>query len=267
MSKSLAYATSVAVASIASAVASTTLILTITGVDDPPNSINISNSAESIFTTDINASAISNKLAGQTFGGSELLIDGVATTFTVVQTVGFNGTVNTDATVATALRTDGNGLAINSAGTQGADQNFNLDGQEAFTLRADQALFFEGLALRGFSAQNSLERQLTITSSAWIGLTGVTPGSGVAYNSLTGSFVLSNSVLGGVNFGTVTLETLVGVGGPQLEIGANTDFTFANTATGGAGYGFTSFTFSAIPEPTALGLALLGALPLVRRRR
>jgi hypothetical protein len=195
---------------------------------------------------------------GNTWGGTGLKIDGVTVTFTLTEIVDFDGNSGT-----APFRTDANGqgIGIDSPGT--TESWFLLDGLESFTWTASSGLQFEGLSLRQWNDVGT--RQLSISSSDWVGLSGVSSGAGITYTSGTGTFLIEE-VAGNVvnaNADALILEHLVGASGPTLDFSS---LKIGNS--GSTGSAIRTVTLAAIPEPATLALLGLGigALALARRR-
>ncbi len=201
--------------------------------------------------------------AGDTWGGTGLNIGshlGVNFTTTSIR----NSTNGTESATG-YFNGDGNGMGLV---TDGGSNPWEVGGDEGWTWTADAGLVFEGLTFRGGNWGGVDTKELTISSPAWVGLSGITPGAGVTYLSGPGSFVLENSAGNAGGDGTFTGEELTG-GSGLLSFDAGTGISFSNTKDGGDAYGFSAFAFNSavIPEPGVFSLLSLGILLLALTRR
>lgn len=156
-----------------------------------------------------NLNAVSSLSQGQTWGGAGLNIDGSVITFTLTEIVDYNGAANSGA----VFKSDAIGLGMGIDSPVAGEHWWELDGQESFTWTASEYMQWEGLTLRTFGSNNT--RELRVSSPEWIGLSGVSPGAGVTFDPVTGTFTMVNSNPNVVDNG-LTLIELVGPGGPTL---------------------------------------------------
>ncbi len=190
---------------------------------------------------------------GDTWGGAGLVIGGNTVTFTNVSMTDVNGSV---AATGPQFIADGNGMGIRSESTDtqsngDGEQPWHVNEQEAWTWTADADLAFAGVSFRAGWQGGGGNKALTVSSPAWVGLTGVTTGTGITYNSANGSFEIGNTGDGG-DGDAVTLDELVGVGGPSLILSAGTQISFSNTGSGvgnAGGFALTSVSFASV-NPT-----------------
>ncbi len=170
-----------------------------------------------------NVNGRSTLAQGQNWGGTGLNIDGSMITFTVTELVDYDGLTANGA----IFRADANGLGMGIDSTSSSEAWYVLDGQESFTWTASEAMQWEGFTLRSFGSNGT--RILKVSSTDWVGLSGVTPGTGVTFDASTGTFTIAN-ITDNVAADGLTLDELVGVGGPTLDF---TSIKIANAGTVG----------------------------------
>ncbi|MEM7474963.1 MAG: hypothetical protein AAF483_08220 [Planctomycetota bacterium] len=208
---------------------------------------------------------------GQTWGGTGLNIGGSAVTFTNSAMSDYGG-ITTGG--AARFIGDQNGMGMRNSADYSANSErpWMIDGQESFTWNADKDLYFAGVGFRpGFGAFLG-QKELSVSSPDWIGLAGVSPGSGITFESGTGTFKITNASGSVALDNAVTVNELVGASGPQLDFSAASGISFANTGIGAEeeDLALTSVSLGAlaVPEPSSASILLLGLLyPTWRRRR
>lgn len=196
---------------------------------------------------------------GDAWGGSGLNINGNTVTFTNTEIVDFDGST---ATAQRELVADAIGLGMGIRSDNG--NWFLLDGQESFTWNADVALQFEGLTLRNWATGQG--RALAISSPGWVGLLGVSPGTGVSYTSGSGTFLIEELTDNVAIDRELTLAELVGISGPTLDFSTTDGIKVATTGT--LGFAIQTMSFDAvnvIPEPGSASLLLVGLALLMAR--
>jgi hypothetical protein len=148
-------------------------------------------------------------------------------------------------------------LAIDSG--HGSNDKNQWTTDESWTFRLDGPAYFEGLSLGSFNNNSAPGEVFVISSTSFSGLGTVTTGPGVTYSdsSGVGSFTLSNHPNG--------ILGLADIGGTPLLVEANTDIHLEYTS--GNEMFLQSMSFSAVPEPSCLGLLSVGGLWAARRRQ
>lgn len=167
-----------------------------------------------------------------------------------------------DSTVLTLSADDGGGAITFTTINVSGGNNLFMDGDsmghgndkwganQNWTFSLDQTISFDALSFKA-----SLGAQtMTLKSAAWVGGTD-TAGTGWSFDGTTGEFSISGA--GDFDF------TSAGVS--DVAAGTSIGFGFFESTAGGIE--LSSFTITAIPEPTTALLGGLGFLALLRRRR
>ena len=201
------------------------------------------------------ASAATTFVTNTSGNAAALAGDGAGTTTPLTLSAGDGGgTLNVttvgafnDAT-AQLLGMDGSTMGI-------TNDRFGATNQR-WIFSFDQTLSFDGIQLID-EVSNTSRDSMYITSSAWIGNT-VTNGSNWTFNSVTGTITT-----GDVPYSSTAYD-FTASGLADITSGTSITIGFAG---GNGGTGLESFTVSPIPEPGAVALIGLAAMPLLIRRR
>ncbi|MCH7225125.1 PEP-CTERM sorting domain-containing protein [Haloferula sp. A504] len=168
------------------------------------------------------------------------------------------GTLNvTTLSVLQDAKENSLGMDGNSLGVAGDRFGINNGNFQTWIFSFDQTLSFDGVQFID-EVTNTNRDSMSISSSAWEGLTGVTDGSNWTFDSVTGTITT-----GDVPYSS-TVYDFTGAGLANITSGTSITIAFAG---GNGGTGLESFTVSVIPEPGSLALISLAGLSLLARRR
>lgn len=195
--------------------------------------------------------------------GLEFLGDSVGDTAGPFTIDGYDVTFTTqDIVPSGVVATSSFGLGVDSGTGDPDPGSFNVG--ETWVVSADHRLNFMGLELGGLQT----EETFSVQSNSWINLSGIVTGTGVTYESSSGTFVLTDGPVGDA----FTLNELTG--GVLLPVFNGSSISFGNlTSTFGPNddVELQNITLQAIPEPASIQYALLiaagGLLRSTRRRR
>ena len=155
-----------------------------------------------------------------------------------------------------AVNTTSGALGINATG--GGDAADAFDNAESWSFRWDTNTTFDAI---DFSSFSTATETFTLQSSAFQGIA-LTPGdSDIAFDSSTGTFTFSS----GDSTDNFNLNDLSG--GVQLNVSASVALTLSFQGAAADFGRLQSFSFTAVPEPSACLLCLLGLPVTLQRRR
>ena len=133
-----------------------------------------------------------------------------------------------------------------------------FDNAESWSFRWDTNTTFDAI---DFSSFSTATETFTLQSSAFQGIA-LTPGdSDIAFDSSTGTFTFSS----GDSTDNFNLNDLSG--GVQLNVSASVALTLSFQGAAADFGRLQSFSFTAVPEPSACLLCLLGLPVTLQRRR
>lgn len=254
-----------------------TLLLDSETPGDGVESINVTGEHHDEVSLPIYESFIQGTEQGYAWGGFKVNGENVIFTNTRVYDYAGNSTIR-----AAQLIGDENGMGIDSKAQYEGERPWMIDGKEGYAWTANQDLQFLGLQFRvgwdGGSSHGS--KELSISSPAWINLKDVEPRYGITYIAATGTFQVSNK-MGSVSMDhKVTVEELVGLNGPRLNVPSGVEIAFVHTGdvTEAGGFALKTVAFDSagsgsdayrsVPELQVFGLMLsLFAFCLVGSRR
>ena len=240
-----------------------TLILNTKTAGDGAETINVTGEYHEEVSLPIYESFIKGTEQGYAWGGFKIGDKNVIVTNTRIYDFEGNDTVR-----AAQIIGDENGMGIDSKGRYEGERPWMIDGKEGTVWTANQDIQFTGLRFRaGWDGGTSLgKKELSISSPAWVNLKGVQPHYGIQYIPESGTFVVSNRS-GSVSLDhKVTVDELVGLNGPRLDVPVGVVIAFVHTGEvselGGFALKSLSFdpasggSYQPIPEPQAYAIIL-----------
>jgi len=155
----------------------------------------------------------------------------------------------------TAITGDGVNTLNENSGTVAPGSTDTWAAGDTWTFTSDRNLLFQGIDFSGIGAGESID----ISSPAWASLTPGALGAGVSFSA--GTFTLSNG-------NTNDDFSLADLGGIDLIVPIGQSITFGNVV-GNVGdlQDFTVTALASAPEPSTLGLLLIGCIAMNTARQ